>query len=204
VGASGLGQCATTAHLYAIGQDDVPALDLSQRTNEILLEHADDDEPADVGEAVKKAQAEIKSEKEAAKLAREEQERKEQQKKNREAAILADVRYEVTGSAAHSSMSSSVTMATSKQVWLLGELGVSKEVAKEYTKRQASAVISRLKNSTNSAEKALVSKSHKRSGPATEQQMRVLEKFGRSSDGLTFDQAAEHIAEINQTVLAQG
>jgi superfamily II DNA or RNA helicase len=204
VGASGLGQCATTAHLYAIGQDDVPALDLSVRANEILMAQDEDEGPADVGEAIKKAQSEIKADQAAAKLARAEQERIEQERKNREATILADVKYEVTGTAAHSSMSSSTTMATSKQIWLLGELGVSKDVAKGYTKRQASAVISRLKNGTNSAEKALASKSHKRSGKATDQQLRVLEKFDwPAGDDCTFEQAAQAINEINETVLAQ-
>lgn len=196
VGASGLGQCATTAHIYAIGDDDeeVPALEVSERANEIMMASDEDDPDGinDIGEAVKQAKAEIAEEREKARLEREAKERAEIEAKEKAARIKAEVRYEVSGDGQASRMTQTVPAPSDAQVSLLIDLGVSESEARRYSKRQASAVISKMIKS----KKSPTPEGHDRQ--ATQKQIEVLEKYGRPTDGLSFEKAAQHISDINR------
>lgn len=196
VGVSGLPEVASTAHLLASGEPD----EVIERANKRIADGAEET----VEEAVKKAKSEIAEEREAARREREERERREREEALRRARLEADVRYtarDVAGVAdggAHTDVDRMVERATPGQVRLLVALGWPEDEARRLSKRQAGAAIGdgrrrqpRAEQASKPPLKQLVS------GPPSPNQIRVLQRFGRSVPS-TFGEAAILIGGINQ------
>lgn len=87
VGVTGIGDCASTAHILAQGKPD----EVIERANENMRKK---DGPVDVAEEIRNAERELEEEREKARLEREERLRREQEEMNRRAKLAAEVRYQ--------------------------------------------------------------------------------------------------------------
>lgn len=88
VGATGLGDCASTAHIFANGKPD----EVIERANENMRKKPD--ESHDVGEEIRRAEQELSEEREKARLEREAKIRREREEMEKRAKLAAEVRYQ--------------------------------------------------------------------------------------------------------------
>ena len=88
VGATGLGDCASTAHIFANGKPD----EVIERANDNMRKKPE--EQHDVGEEIRRAEQEIAEEREKAKKEREERLRREREEMERRAKLAAEVKYQ--------------------------------------------------------------------------------------------------------------
>lgn len=198
VGVSGMPEVATTAHLFLAGEPD----EVVERVNDRL---ADPDNDETIAEAAAKAKAEIAEEREAARRERLERERREAEEAKRRAKLRAEVRYaarDVTGPAdagTRSRPSAFGPPATDAQVRRLVAYGWNERAARGLSKQQAGGIIGREKAKERSGGMPARPTSYRPdpASPPTENQARVLEKFGRPVPA-TFADAADAIRGINR------
>lgn len=88
VGATGLGDCASTAHIFANGKPD----EVIERANENMRKKPD--ESHDVGDEIRRAEQELSEEREKARLEREAKIRREREEMEKRAKLAAEVRYQ--------------------------------------------------------------------------------------------------------------
>lgn len=88
VGATGLGDCASTAHIFANGKPD----EVIERANDNMRKKPD--ESHDVGEEIRRAEKELSEEREKARLEREAKIRREREEMEKRAKLAAEVRYQ--------------------------------------------------------------------------------------------------------------
>jgi len=173
VGVTGLADCASTVQIYAEGLPD----EIAQRAEEILLETGLDN-PADVGEAIERAEEEDRQAREAARLEREAAEARSREMARKRAKAQAEVDYAVYERGAGSQIDSKE--ATDKQYRYMAFLGM--EIFDTYlTKRQAGRIINQLKEGMPLEEVAYANGIDERNWQAigpTSKQMWALRKQG--------------------------
>jgi superfamily II DNA or RNA helicase len=143
VGITGITDCASTASIMAESKPD----EVIERANQNLVKG---EGPTDVGEAIRKAERDLESEREAARLARLERLRIEQEEADKRAKLLAEVRYSQHrvnsgGGGKVRTGKGEVEPATVSQLRYMRYLGF-KSPTEGLSKKQASGIIAKLKS----------------------------------------------------------
>jgi hypothetical protein len=192
VGITGLGDCATTAHIYADSVED--------EVIERAIEYQATGGMPNVEEAILKAQADIAEERERAKQEREERERIAREEALERARLAAEVRYTTQdiGSGANIRMPKD---ATDKQLGFLRFLGM-EFVGWMPSKKQAGRMIDMLKEQGKSPQEVAYLSNCKADQwelvKPTTKQKRVLFQYGINCEGLSKYQASQLIDEAKK------
>lgn len=188
VGITGLGDCATTAQIYADGQDD----EVIARADEILLEGG----VPNVDEAIKQAVADVEASREEARLAREEQERQLKEAAERRSRTAARARYSESDIGYGENVGGRLPDSCSDaQLKYLHFLGMS-IVGWIPSKRQAGRMIDMLVHGESLDHVAYyngIRKEHWVKAPPSVSQVKCLARYGVNCQGLTPKQASDLI-----------
>lgn len=192
VGVSGIPEVASTAHLLASGEAD----EVVDRANKRLVESGEDES---IEDAIAKSKAEIKEEREAARLARLERERKDREEAERRARLRAEVKYHTRDVAGIEDAGDAhdprpiESRPTPKQVAALVRMGWSRASAERLTKRQASGVIGKARSAQ--PDRSPIPSIVNPGDPPTAKQVAVLERHGKPVPE-TFREAAQILTSI--------
>jgi superfamily II DNA or RNA helicase len=188
VGVTGLGDVPSTALIMAEGKPD----EVIERANAAMLAKSPD-EACDVAAEIRKAEAGIQEE---ARLRREEERKRQQAEMDRRAKLQADVRYterkvESGGGGTHEGFRAYRGDATERQVAALMRQGFSEIQAHGFSKKQASAIISK-----HYAQQKRQQNQQPIPPQCTPKQAHVLQQFGLPTN-VSYEQAVRYIQQIN-------